>query len=275
MKKGCFSLVVSWPKKDSPYILKCPLLKGPLARQKWFAHVQREKIFLGKYAPKRSGVILPKIMDYSEYAQIQTKISGVPLTEDVYQSLPRTDRLKIAKQLASFFLKLHQKTKMQANIKRKNISVRSCQHFFDQDEKTLCLKCQTALKRYCPKTSLCICITDLKAEHILFNQKTKRVGLVDFGAAQVAFPEDEFKLLNPIRSHMSLDMLKQIILTYNKQGGCEAIPVEFIKYNLILGAMKEIYETYKGRVISDQEKKRVKKILFDFVAKVEKGFSPL
>ena len=272
--QGNFSLTFFWCFKKKEYILKCPLQKGGAFYKKWFSHIQKEILFLNKYAPKRTRILLPHIVDVSDSILVQEKVQGIPLTEEIYHKLPIDHRKKIEIQLANFFAKLHTKNILNTARKKKDIFSNKWLKFLDKDEKILYKKYIKILKAnpYRP-SHLCLCITDLKAKHILLNFEKQQLGLVDFGSIHFTFPEDEFILENPIRSHLSIEMLKNVLVAYNHKKGVNKISLVRVRCYLILFAIQEIYRCYEFEGISQAEKVRVKNILFDFVCKVENIFS--
>ena len=80
----------------------------------------------------------------------------------------------------------------------------------------------------------------------------------------------EFILKNPIRSHLSLRMFKDVINVYNSLQKTNVIIWERIKSYLILYALKEVYTPYLNKEILPLEKERLRKILYEFVEKVER-----
>ena len=273
--QGTFSLTFLWYLKKKVYVLKCPLKKRGPFYKKWFFHTQQEILFLKKYAPKQNKITLPKIEEYSDTFILQQKVEGIPLTKRVYDVLSEKEQEVIAYQLADFFIKLHKKVNFKKVIKNtKKNSFSKYNQLLDEDEKETLKKYKYLLKKNpLSETFPCLCITDLKAEHILYNKKNKKLGLVDFGSFHFSLPEDEFILKNPIRSHLSMKMLKNTIEAYNLKKGYPAISLKRIKAYLILFSVQEVYDCYKKGKITQSEKKRVKCILFDFLKEIERIFS--
>lgn len=270
--QGCFSLTFLWRLKNREYVLKTPSRKGKVARRDWLYHVQKEILFLDKYVPKQRQIVLPKVIEKSEDYLVQEKINGIPLTEEVYESLSLSEQQEIAKRIAHFFFILHQKTEKSIPVHPTNkIILRNCLKHFNVDELSLYKNCNSVLKKIpCSSRKSCLCISDLKANHVLYNPKDKQLGMVDFGTIHFDFAESEFVLKNPIRSHLSLQMMKEVIEAYNALQKTNLISLERIKSFLFLYALKEIYGGYANKSVSSSEKKRLKGIFSDFAKKVQR-----
>lgn len=272
--QGSFSLAFFWCLGKKKYILKCPLQKGKLFYKKWRDHVQKEVLFLNQYAPKQKQVVLPEIVEFSDSFFVQKKVEGVPLTADVYQKLSASEQHKIARDLAIFYKKLHQQTRQDFRAKSfRSIVPKKCQDLFDEEEKAVYKKYTALLKKNpVDKTFSCLCVGDLKSTHILYDLSKQKVGLIDFGTIRFNAPETEFILKSPIRSHLSLRMLKDVICQYNILCKAEIVFLIRIKCFLILYAMVEVYSGCAGMKICPREKRRLNSILFDFIANVEQIF---
>ena len=268
---GCFSLTFLWRLRKKEYVLKCPAQKGHFVYKKWFFHVQRENLFLKEYAPKQQEIVLPKMVEMFDHYVVQKKIEGIPLTAQVYAHLPLLEQQKVTQQLAHFFFKLHKKTIQHISDKPKNrVILGKCLNFLDEEEKCFYQEARALLRKN-PLTCTfsCLCITDLKANHILYNPKTKKVGMVDFGSIHFDFPESEFIVKNPIRSQLSLQMMKNVIEAYNMLQKKEIVSLKRIKGYLSLYALNEIYSGYVNKILLPSEKKRLKKISLDFFQKLK------
>lgn len=270
---GSFSLSFLWQRNRESYILKFPKSKHRKSYKEWLSHIQREHYFLKECAPKTKAALLPRIIECTKDSFVQTKIEGAPLTQELYQALSSQEQSHIVQNLATFFILLHQKTSTDKDVlKAKRIylspSLKQC---LDPEEISLFKRYANSLRKTkTPSSPACICLTDLKADHILYDRRTQKLGLIDFGSIRYGTPEDEFKLENPVRSHLSLKMIKDIISVYNSQK--EAISVQRIKCFLILSLIKEVYGCYKNRKISFDEKSRLKKIILDYKDKIENIF---
>ena len=173
---GCFSLTFLLHLKNKEYVLKCPSQKGRFSHKRWFFHIQKEILFLKEYVPRQRQIVLPKIIEVSDDYIIQKKIEGVPLTEELYERLSLSEQKNIVKQLAFFFFKLHQKTAQDISVNSpKGMFLRGIQKFFDKDELYLYKTYRLLLKKN-PQSYVysCLCISDLKSSHILYNLKTKK-----------------------------------------------------------------------------------------------------
>ena len=272
--QGSFSLTFFWDFGKKKYILKCPLQRGKIFYKKWRDHIQKEILFLNQYAPKQKEVVLPKIVEFSDSFFIQKKVEGVSLTADVYQKLSVSEQHKTAGDLATFYKKLHQQTRQDFQPKPfRNIVPKKYQNLFDEEEKAVYKKYIALLKKNpVDKTFSCLCIGDLKSTHILYDSSKQKIGLIDFGTVRFDAPETEFILKNPIRSHLSFGMLKDVICQYNALCGGKTVSPIRIKCFLILYAMVEVYGGCVGMKICPHEKRRLKSILFDFIANIEQIF---
>ncbi len=270
--QGCFSLTFLWQYKNKEYVLKCPACSGDAGRREWFHHIQKEILFLNEYAPKQRQIILPKVIEISDKYLVQNKVEGVPLTKEVYENLSLCEQKEIAKRMARFFFLLHKKTARNVSGCPKNtVRLKNYLTNLDADELFLYKNCNSVLKKnpcFCGQS--CLCISDLKASHILYNPKNKQVGMVDFGTIHFDFPESEFVLKNPIRSHLSLKMMKDIVNAYNMLQKTDLISWERVKSFLFLYALKEVYSGFTNKSISSREKKRLKGIFSDFTKKLQR-----
>jgi len=272
--QGGFSLTFLWLLGRNCYIVKCPLKKGHFALKRWFFHIYREVLFFEKYVPKQRKIALPNIVEFTGSALIQQKVPGVPLTESLYEGLPVSEQINIAHQLAEFLAKLHKKTATKGFSQTHRIFLSPYRSLFDKQVKELYQKYSLALKKNpSAQEKGCLCITDWKSSHIFYDKKNKKLGLVDFGLVHFTHPENEFMWENPIRSHLSLKMLRFMIDEYNRFKKSKPLSLERIKSGLVLWAIREMYKCYVEDKIPDFNKRKLKKMLFDFVAKVEKEFS--
>ena len=270
LSEGCFSIAFQWNLEGRSYVVKYPLKKEGDTYRYWLAHMEREILFLNIYAHGQCSVILPKIMEVSDTCVVQTKVDGIPLTEAIWQRFSPAERQKIVRQLAGFFRKLHRQTDFNWPFEHDVPNFEKCFACWDADEIQLYRRYSSMLNKMSVSTAKpCLCITDWKDNHILYNPEAQTIGWVDFGSAHLDFPENEFVLKNPIRSHLSLEMMRDIIDQYNR--GCRSTLVswERIKCHLVLYALNEVYGDCVNEIIPPKEKKRMKKILFDFVRKVE------
>ncbi len=277
MKKAGFSRYSVVFLDGQKCIRKYP--KKGLNREKWFFHQQTHLISLHFLEQYKGDVCFPNILSFGEDSVLETFMEGEPLSADLYESLPVSEQDKIAKDFAGFLFFLHQKKydykeKKHPIILKQWPSRKEVLAFFNgyitPEEKAEFQK----LEKVCSDTSderIVWCHFDLKPVHILYDKKTKKLSVLDFGAAH---RENIYHDFFPIRTHcfgFSYLFLKKIVRAYNTYTD-SPINEKKVGWLHLLGIWRQIARHGVTHTLTEDEKKKKIEFMRFLLARVRTDY---
>lgn len=272
-KDDCSYSVVSF-EHDSGHVIKTPKGLKKADKLLWYEHQKRAMLFLVLNV-KTKGIFTPEIIAFDENQVVETYQSGYPLTDEKFENLSPKVQKKIVRCFAQFLFNIHQKHTL--NV-RGTVSVnflKSSIYF-----KAFCLPavflkkyqvCLKKLQNYQASFPKVLCYRDLKAEHLLYDDKTDMLSVIDFGAVGFDIPIKEFCLDNPIQSKLSLTFLKEVILAYNKISS-NKIDISIVQDYLYCAVFNELVRVCRAKKVPLQDIVGLGIILKDFLETLEKTF---